>query len=116
MFDDIYALSDDQILEKIGERVRMARLKQNITQESLAENAQISLSALKRIEKGEIGSLESLIRVLRILNLLDDLLGLVQQPSISPNEYYAMVHNQRKPLRQRARKKLSQSKNTESEW
>lgn len=39
MIEDIYSLSDILILEKIGERVKTARLKQNITQESLAKNA-----------------------------------------------------------------------------
>ena len=116
MIEDIYSLSDLLILEKIGKQVKTARLKQNITQESLAENAQISLSAIKRIEKGQLGSIESLIRVLRVLNLLDGLIALVQQPQVSPNEYYEMVHQHRKPLRQRARKKLPQPKNAESEW
>lgn len=116
MVVDIYSLSDILILEKIGERVKTARLKQNITQESLAKNAQISLSALKRIENGKLGAFESLIRILRVLNLLDCLLDLVQPPAISPNEYYAMVHEQRKTSRQRARKKLAQPKNGETGW
>lgn len=116
MIEDIYALSDVLILKKIGERVKTARLKQNITQESLAENAQVSLSALKRTEKGDIGSVESLIRILRVLNLLDVLLDLVQLPPVSPNEYYKMVHEQCKPLRKRASKKMPQTQNLETEW
>lgn len=111
MIEDIYSLSDILILEKIGERVKTARLKQNITQESLAKNAQISLPALKRIENGKLGAFESLIRILRVLNLLDSLLDLVQPPAISANEYYAMIHEQRQPLRKRASKKLSQVQN-----
>lgn len=116
MIDNIYLLSDVLILEKIGERVKTARLKQNTTQESLAQTAQVSLSALKRIEKGDIGSLEPLLRVLRMLNLLECLLDLVQQPAISPNEYYEMVHKHHKPLRKRARKTIPQPQNSKSEW
>ena len=35
--EDIYILSDAQIQKKIGEKIKATRLKQNITQDSLAE-------------------------------------------------------------------------------
>ena len=37
--EDIYTLSDVQIQKKIGDKIKAARLKQNITQDSLAESA-----------------------------------------------------------------------------
>lgn len=40
--DDIYSLSDIQIQKKIGEKLKAVRLKQNITQDSLAELSSIS--------------------------------------------------------------------------
>ena len=54
-------LTDGAILGKIGERLRSVRLKQNITQQSLAETANVSLSTVKKIEKGEIRSFDSLL-------------------------------------------------------
>lgn len=75
--DDIYMLADKMILEKIGNRLRQVRLKQNITQQSLAEAAGVSLSLVKKIEKGEIGSFDSLLRLLRTLGLLDALQPLI---------------------------------------
>ena len=50
----IYMNADMTILNKIGNRLKSARLSQNITQQSLAENSGKSLSTLKKIEKGEI--------------------------------------------------------------
>ena len=47
-------LSDVAILSRIGNHMRSARLRQNITQQSLADAAGVSLSSLKKIEKGEI--------------------------------------------------------------
>ena len=44
-------LTDAAIFGKIGEHLRQARLKQNITQQSLAEAAVVSLSSIKKIEK-----------------------------------------------------------------
>lgn len=108
-------LSDTVIFERIGNRLKQTRLKQNITQQSLAEAAEISLSSLKKIENGEIGSFDSLIRVLRTLGLLDVLQPLVEEEQLSPNEYYALVHaTQAKKTRKRAAKKLHQTNKEES--
>lgn len=114
---DIYMLPDPIISERIGCRLKQTRLKQNITQQSLAEAAGVSLSSLKKIEKGEIGSLDSLLRVMRTLGLLDVLQPLVEEKQLSPNEYYALVHaDQAKKTRKRAAKKLHQANKEESPW
>lgn len=89
--DDIYVLADTMIQQRIGEKLKSVRLKQNITQQSLAESAEVSLSTVKKIEKGEISSFGSLLRILRILRILgklDSLQSLVEEDQLSPNEYY----------------------------
>ena len=77
--DDIYMLADTIIFNRIGGNLKTARLKQNFTQHSLADAADISLSSLKKIEKGEIGSFNSLLRVLRTLRKLNVLQPLVEE-------------------------------------
>ena len=71
--DNIYMLTDMAILVRIGENLKSARLKQNITQQSLSKAANVSLSTIKKIEKGEIRSFDSLLRMLRTLGKLDSL-------------------------------------------
>ena len=93
IMDDIYMLSDTIIFNRIGSNLKAARLKQNITQQSLADAADISLSSLKKIEKGEIGSFDSLLRVLRTLGKLDVFQPLVDEEQLSPSEYYELVHS-----------------------
>ena len=99
---DVYMLSDAIILTKIGEHLKAVRLKQNITQQSLAEEAGVSLSSVKKIEKGEIGSFDSLLRVLRTLGKLDVLLPLVEEEQLSPSEYYELVYKLHSKRRKRA--------------
>lgn len=100
--DDIYMLSDAMISTKIGEHLKAIRLKQNITQQSLAEVAGVSLSSVKKIEKEEIGSFDSLLRVLRMLGKLDVLFPLVEEEQLSPSEYYELVYKLHSKLRKRA--------------
>ena len=115
--NDIYMLSDGAILTKIGSRLKDVRLKQNITQQSLAESAGVSLSSLKKIEKGEIGSFDSLLRVLRTLGKLDVLQPLVEEEQLSPSEYYELVQsNTAKHQRRRAVGRLNNTNKEESAW
>lgn len=115
---DIYSLSDNVIQKKVGERLKSLRLRQNITQTSLADESQVSLSSVKKIERGEIGSFDSFIRLLRTLGKLDVLQPLVEEEQMSPNEYYEFVNSSKKKVRKRAaRSKDNATHNSaELEW
>ena len=109
-------LSDATILAKLGARIKSTRLKQNITQESLAISANISLSSVKKIESGEIKSFDSLLRVLRVLGKLDIFQSMVDEEQLSPSEYYELVNSTKKVTRKRAVGKINANKKEESEW
>ena len=114
--DDIYMLADATLLVRIGNRLKQTRLKQNITQQSLAESAGVSLSSLKKIEKGEICSFDSFLRLLRTLGLLDILQPLVEEEQLSPSEYYKLVHSVGSKTRKRAVGKKKKNRKEEPEW
>ena len=115
--DNIYILTDVAIFTRIGSRLKAERLKQNITQQSLAEASGISLSSLKKIEKGEIGTFDSLLRVLRTLGKLDVLQPLVDDEQMSPSEYYTLVNAaSAKHQRKRAFGKLNKTDKEEFVW
>lgn len=113
--DDIYTLSDTQLSKRIGEKLKAIRLKRNITQQSLAEVASISLSSVKKVENGEIGSFDTLLRILRTLGMLESISQLFEEEQLSPIEYYEMVNKAKKQTRKRAVGKLKVNKE-ESEW
>ena len=114
--ENIYMLSDATIIAKLGARIKSTRLKQNITQESLAISANISLSSVKKIESGEIKSFDSLLRVLRVLGKLDIFQSMVDEEPLSPSEYYELVNSTKKVTRKRAVGKINGNKKEESEW
>ena len=103
IMEDIYALSDVQIQTKIGEKIKATRLKQNITQESLAESALISRSSVQKVESGEIKSFDTFLRILRTLGMLDEIHNLCKEEELSPSEYYDLVNSIKKNRRKRAR-------------
>lgn len=113
---EFYTLADMDILSFIGKKLKACRLKQNITQQSLAEASGVTLSTIKRIEKGDIGAFSSLIRVLRVLGLLDCLQPLAKEEELSPQEYFTLMNNAKKKKRQRAAGKLSVKKEEDLGW
>ena len=93
IMEDVYALSDVQIQTKIGEKIKATRLKQNITQESLAESALISRSSVQKVESGEIKSFNTFLRIIRTLGMLDEIHHLCKEEELSPSDYYDLVNS-----------------------
>ncbi len=119
MEEDIYILPDGEIRRRLGQKIRHLRLRRDVTQASLAEQAQVSLTTLKKIEKGDISYFDSLMRVLRILGELDVFSPLLKEDEMSPNEYFDFVEAVKKKQRKRAsgNNKTNKLPNTEdSEW
>lgn len=114
--NDVYRLADTMIQQQVGGKMKAIRLKQNITQRSLAESAEVSLSTVKKIENGEIGSFASLLRILRVLGRLDALQPLIEEEPLSPNEYYEMMQAARKKTRRRAVCRVNTGKKEASTW
>jgi transcriptional regulator with XRE-family HTH domain len=66
-----------KILEQLGENIKLARKRRRLTATQVAERANISRSALYRLEKGNSSvSLGALFNVLRVLGLHNDFLKL----------------------------------------
>ena len=114
--DDIYTMSDGLIQSRIGQKLKSARLKQNITQESLAHDADISLSSLKKIEAGQIGNFETLLRCLRSLGELELILPMVEEEKMSPSEYYKLQSSVKRNARKRASGQVKSTEKEESQW
>jgi transcriptional regulator with XRE-family HTH domain len=63
-------MSDKALMEQIGAFIKHHRLRQNKTQEMLAEEAGISRSTLSLLERGETVTVLTLLQVLRVLDQL----------------------------------------------
>ena len=110
----LYALTDNMILEKIGENIKRMRLENNISQKELAGSAGVAISSIAALERGENISLKTLVPILRALNSLHMLSDFLKEPEISPIAYAKQLDGQK------SRKRASATKNTndksESEW
>ena len=81
----------------LGRQLRDLRLRQNVDQRQLAEQAGVALNVVKNLEAGKGATIKSLVKVLRALGRIEWLDSLAPAVSISPLQ---MLKS--KPLRQRA--------------
>lgn len=109
-------LTDIELCNRIGVKMKTVRLKQNMSQDELADKSGVSISTIKRMEDGEVKTLESLIRILRTLGKLDIFIPLVEEEQLSPNEYYELTNKANKHKRKRASKGYKIENKEESEW
>ena len=116
MLDNIYILTDIELCNRIGVKMKTVRLKQNMSQDELADKSGVSISTIKRMEDGEVKTLGSLIRILRTLGKLDIFIPLVEEEQLSPNEYYELTNKANKHKRKRASKGYKIENKEESEW
>jgi len=89
-------LSDLAILEMLGERAKLERLNQNLTQVELARRAGIDRIVLTRLENGKGCTLRSLIRILRSLGKIDHLDMFLPEPGVSPIQLAQLAGRQRR--------------------
>jgi len=84
--NDNNLLTDDAVMELLGERARQLRLRKNLTQTQLAKESGVAKRTIERFENGASVQLTSFMRVLRALGQLDPLLELIPDTPESPME------------------------------
>jgi len=78
------SMSDKALIEQIGAFIKHHRLRQNRTQNEVAEEAGISRSTLSLLERGETVTILTLIQVLRVLDQLHIMNAFRVEERVSP--------------------------------
>lgn len=96
--------SPEEILRTLGQRLRAQRLAQDLSQQTLAQMAGLSLGAIRKLEQSGQSSLETLVRVIQTLGLSAELesLFVLKRQSIAQMEQ-ANAAQQRQRARRVAR-------------
>jgi transcriptional regulator with XRE-family HTH domain len=114
--DDIkfnYSLSNDALLQLLGEQLKQMRLNKNLTQTELSELSGLSRSAISIMENKGLGTMNSFVQMLRALEKIEILNPFITEAPVSPIQF-AKLHGK---ARQRASGNKQQTKNQEdSEW
>ena len=95
------SLSDAEVLQELGARIRAARQARDLTIEQAALKAGVHRNTLSKVEEGSDTQLSTLIRVLRTFGRLQMLDMFLPAPTVSPMQLARQQAKQQ--LRQRVR-------------
>lgn len=80
---DLTLAGKSEILHELGQRLRLQRLAQELTQQELAAMAGVAPGTIKKLESNGASSLETVVCVVQALGLTDELQALFVLPSQS---------------------------------
>ncbi len=104
------SLTDEIILKELAGRFARLRIRNEMTQAQLAEEAGVSMSTIQRLESGEVSiQLIALIRIMRALKLLESFDQVIDDQELSPIEQMDRKGKTRKRVRH-------QKKQSSTEW
>lgn len=81
----------NDVKQELGKWVRMCRQQQNLTQEGLAEQLNVSRITIQNLEAGKNFTIDTLLKALRHFDLLPKVMAWVtegQQEAQPPNNLY----------------------------
>jgi len=107
-----FLLTDQAILDEIGQRLAQRRIGSHLTQAELARQAGVGRSTVERMEAGRSTQISSFIRVLRVLNLLEQFFNLFPKPGLHPMDLIKIEPK----VRQRASSKREPAQKPASDW
>ena len=93
-----FASTDDWERE-LGAQIRRARLDLDVSQEEIARRANVSLGAVRKIERGDGSTLKTLVRVVRALGRQDWLGSLAPEPELGPFDLLRLREGRHQPKR-----------------
>lgn len=86
-------LSNPQIEQELGKRLKDRRLDLNLSQTEVATRSGLARRTITAIENGEGSTLTTLIALLRAMNSLDTLESFLPDPGISPIALTSMLQD-----------------------
>ncbi len=113
---DFGQLTDQAVMERLGQRLSRARLDRNLTQADLATEAGVHKNTIFRLEAGGSTQLKNLVRVLRVLGLLDRLDAVVPEPVPSPLRELQARSRQRRRAVSRSDRDAGETGETAGDW
>lgn len=93
-------MTDEEILKKLGAKLKEIRLEANMKQRELSEKSGLSMFSISQIETGHNTSVLSLIQILKVLNRMDMLEPFLKEREIDPKLLDKFIKSQQ-PTRQR---------------
>lgn len=106
-------LTDEAVVAELGQRIASRRLRMQLTQADVAEEAGVAKRTLERIEAGHSAQMSSVVRVLRVLDGLPGLDGLMPEAGPGPMD---LLQRKGKVRRRASKRRASRQPGKSWSW
>lgn len=86
-------LTDQEILNLVGKKLRELRMSKNVSQQALAQASGLSVFTISQTENGKNVSMLSIIKALRVLGYLQELHQITQTSYEGERKHVAFHHH-----------------------
>jgi len=93
-------MNEEEILKRIGAKLKEMRLEQNMKQKELSERSGLSMFSISQMETGHNTSVLSLVQVLRALDRMDMIEPFLREREVDAKLLEKFIQSQ--PIRKRA--------------
>ncbi|MBT8332838.1 MAG: helix-turn-helix domain-containing protein [Deltaproteobacteria bacterium] len=107
-------MSSLAIAEELGNRLKQARLRADLTQSEVASRSGLSRRTILKAEKGKV-QLENLVAILGAIGMVEHLNMFLPAQEISPIQL-AKLKGQQRQRASRSKKRETQSKEDKPSW
>jgi len=90
-------ITPKEALDKISKLMQQRRIDMNITQKSLSERSNVSISTLRKFERTGQISLESFLKLAFILNVMEKILDVLKEEKTFSSMDQLLKENNKKP-------------------
>lgn len=94
-------MNDEEILKKIGAKLKEIRVERNMKQKELSERSGLSMFSISQIETGHNTSILSLVQILKALDRMDMIGPLLKDKEVDPELVAQFIQSQQQPVRKR---------------
>ena len=102
-------MSDQAILQELGQRLARRRVALGFTQAELAREAGVAKRTLERVEAGESTQTATLIRILRALHMLEALVAAIPEQGPRPMDLLKLRGKERRRASSKNRQKADEA-------
>jgi transcriptional regulator with XRE-family HTH domain len=102
-------VATDELLTELGDRLRGLRVSQGLTQQDVAEQANVSLGALQHLEQGAPATTLTLAKVLQVLGQ-EHWVAALSPPPVAFSPLQVLAEHERASIRRAPRVRRSAAK------
>lgn len=104
LFNPLYAMTNQELANKLGEYIKERRLLMRLTQQELADKVGVTRGQIVKIEKEGKTSAITLLAIARVFDVLNPFFEIFETPKLTLEEEFALEERKQKMINRKPKR------------